>query len=439
MSGFVAHAIEIPDDYEQIDLWTPSYLDDYTSNTADDYRAFILWTDITFSPSTNDNWTSTAPLISGGNIIFTSAEGYETTGINFNNGSFSTFEQPDIISFDTLGSVSFSNHISNTPVIDLGTQGQLHIRNINDDIDNTEKPDVLFYGNKGHSIYANTGQAHINIESNAEIAFINNEKSAIYALYYSDLNIAHNDSITFRGNKYTHGAAINSYGDITISGNKNVNFIENSINSEFARGGAIYIAVGGELSIDNNGDVSFIKNSAFHDTGNDITGGAIYSRGCPVNISNNANVLFSGNYVSGAYKFNNDEPLGGAIYCEGALSIVGNESVTFEKNYEKRGSWYRLRGIYLNPLSSNDHLILSAKTGGNITFYDSVYMGSHSGVYANFNADYVDSTGTTQKAQGDIIFSAKYAEQHLNEIGASVSYTTKIGRASCRERVCQLV
>ena len=76
-------------------------------------------------------------------------------------------------------------------------------------------------------------------------------------------------------------------------------------------------------------------------------------------------------------------------------------------NYEKNDSGYRLRGIYQYEGSMH----LSAKTDGQITFYDSVYGGETS-----LNADYTDAEGKTQKAKGDIIFSGLYTKAHLDAI-----------------------
>lgn len=90
LSAFVAQAVEIPDDYEQIDLWTPSYLNDYTANTSSDKNAFLLWSDISITPTTNTTWTSSTSLINGGNHIFTPAE-EATPSLSFSNGQSQVF------------------------------------------------------------------------------------------------------------------------------------------------------------------------------------------------------------------------------------------------------------------------------------------------------------------------------------------------------------
>ncbi|MBQ2379510.1 MAG: PEP-CTERM sorting domain-containing protein, partial [Akkermansia sp.] len=105
----------------------------------------------------------------------------------------------------------------------------------------------------------------------------------------------------------------------------------------------------------------------------------------------------------------------GAIYIEGDLRIVGNENVIFENNYEIKttNNYFRLRSIY----QKKGYFTLAAKTGGNIIFYDSVHGSSAYGI--SFNDKYQDSEGNTQKATGNIIFSGKYTEEHLNKIIAN--------------------
>ena len=52
----LTQAYDIPEEYDQlIDLWTPSYIFDQISNTAEDYKAFSLYTDIEFNPTTTSS------------------------------------------------------------------------------------------------------------------------------------------------------------------------------------------------------------------------------------------------------------------------------------------------------------------------------------------------------------------------------------------------
>ena len=166
-------------------------------------------------------------------------------------------------------------------------------------------------------------------------------------------------------------------------------------------------------------------------------GGAIYTTGS-ITIDNNINITFRGNSTNASYEkynqYNSSISEGGAICTKGAITIVGNDSVIFENNYEKRYSGtYRLRSIYMLPDSSGDNLVLAAKTGGHITFNDSVYMNSQSGATVSFNADYQDADGITQKAKGDIIFSGLYTADHLAEIKGSAATASEISDSQTSE------
>ena len=442
--AFSAQAVEIPDTFEQVPLWTADYLSDYISNNQEDQYAFILWTDVDFTPTSNPDWNSSTSLVSGGQLIFTSSEGYAPVALRFSDGPSSAFNGPASLSFDTLSKLTFSNQTaaSSGGAIYLDS-GSLYIHNVTDGIDDAEQADVLFSGNKstgssssyGGAIRANGSSSVIDISGNGGVSFTGNYISsssssyggAIYAT--GSLSISNNADVSFTGN-YTsshaspsYGGAIYATGSLSISNNADVSFTGNytSGTSSYyfpssSYGGAIYAT--GSLSISNNADVSFTGN--YTSSSSSSSGGAIYSTGS-LSISNNEDVLFTGNSsssssVSSAFYYH-----GGAIYSTGSLSIVGNESVVFEKNYEKYGSPYRLRSLHMETDSSSDNLILSAKTGGHITFYDSVYKNAPGTV--SFNADYTDEDGITQKAGGDIIFSGQYTAEHLQEIKGGTAGT----------------
>ncbi len=366
---------------------------------------------------------------------------------DFNNGAIIASDAAVTISNN--GDVSFSgNYVS-----DYG--GAIYANS--DDVTISNNGDVSFSGNyvsrNGGAIYASF--ADVTISNNGDVSFSGNYAydggihaygGAIYA-YYGDVTISYNDAVSFSGN-YANlsGAIYASFADVTISNNGDVSFSGNYASRDglSAYGGAIHANEGDvtiNVTISNNGDVSFSENYAStNGKGNAVYGGAIYAYYAAVTISNNDAVSFSGNYVSGTssacggaiyansddvtISYNGDVSFsgnytsgnytygtgGGAIFAGGDLYIQGNDSVLFEKNYERSANSYRLRSIV-----SSGATRLSAKTGGNITFYDSVYLSGTT----YFNSDYTDADGNTQSAKGDIIFSGKYAEQHLNEILAA--------------------
>lgn len=452
MGTHIAQAIEIPDDYEQIDLWAPSYLDDYTDNSDEDKYAFFLWTDVDFTPSTNPTWTSYIPLVTGGNLIFTTSEGYNPVALSFSGGQTTAIKQPSNLTFDTLSNLTIANRTSDMfgSAINLDTSGKLYISNVKNGINTPTSDDVVFSENKRSNsshgaIYANGVSTLIHITNNGNILLSKNS-GAIYSK--GTVNISDNNDVTFRENttkNTNYGGAIYSTGIVSIGNNANISFRENSNSSSgtvtSSYGGGIYST--DTINICNNSNVTFNKNlakaSAFNDgyrTPSAVSyGGAIYSTGT-INISNNTDVIFRENSTSSSNAGGGSTySYGGAIYSTGAITIVGNDRVTFEKNYEQVSALvttYRLRSIYIAPNSSGDNLVLAAKTGGHITFYDSVYMG-YSGATVSFNDDYQDADGITQKAKGDIIFSGLYTAEHLEEIKGSAATASEISNSQTSE------
>ena len=518
LSTFVAQSVEIPDNYEQIDLWTPSYLEDYTSNASTDSYAFWLYTDLSFTPTTSTKWSSSAPLVKGGNLVFASSDGYAPFALSFSDGKFTVFEQPSNLTFDTLSNLTFSNQISSNDgsAIDLGVNGTLIISNVDDGLDNPNNADVLFLGNKITSSYGGAiynGQ-NITIDNNGYVKFHGNivgsdERKTTYSsgTYYSSGGAINTRSAYFVSNKIvefsenkvlrdvwggyntTHtntkvmggalhlsqnslfdgnaqilfnrnvadscdgdtsssafGGAIHTTAELIFINNDSINFKYNKSNARVsypnvkatAYGGAIYSA--SSLDVFNNCDVIFNANSVHAKivyTGAGAAtlaayGGAIYSEGV-LNISNNDSVQFINNTASNEWVPSYSK--GGAIYSSGQIYIVGNTEVVFEKNKEMVTGQYsnsgdiRFRSIY----STGDKLILSAKSGGHITFYDTVYMGNKAGATVSFNADYEDVDGVMQKAGGDIIFSGKYTADHLAEVKGSTATTAEIMNSQTSE------
>ena len=243
---------------------------------------------------------------------------------------------------------------------------------------------------------------------------------AIYGRNDSTIMLSNNGSVEFRGNTASSsgsssGGAI--YGawrcTITLSNNGSVEFRGNTASSSgSSSGGAIW---GYTITLRNNGSVEFRGNTA---SSSDYyaRGGAIYGdSGSTITLSDNGSVTFSGNTASAS----SDDASGGAIRAYGDLSIRNNDSVSFYQNAEVKNGSYRLRSIYAE--GSGDVISLSAAAGKSITFYDSVYIGS--GAMVNLNQDYTyqeeDGISFSIKQQGDIIFTGKYAETHLNEILAA--------------------
>ncbi len=423
-----AQAVEAPEGYTTTYLNSPSTLENYSSLTAEDYMAFILQSSQEITPTGADYWTSSTQLVSGGNVFFGSYNSDSPVALSFQNGKSAAFYALNELAFDTLSNLTFSAIEGSNAAMVLAKGGTLTITNVNDgqsgtvdvlfkDIDIkytttssffhggainadtvtiSNNGDVSFSGNsvapKSFAIYAGT----VTISHNGDVSFSGNSTTAIHA--GDGLTISHNRAVYFSRN---YGKAIFASGGLTISHNGDVSF-SISENSGEDDGGAI-CAYDGDVTISHNGDVSFTRNSVGTSYSN-AYGGAISVWFGDINISNNGVVSFSGNSCSGSVSE------GGAIFTYGCLNIQGNDSVSFGWNYEKENGEYHLRSIY-----SLDNMTLSAKTGGFISFYDSVYSSGDTYI----NSDYTDAEGNTQSAKGAVIFSGKDVEKSLNIILAN--------------------
>ena len=383
---------------------TITNVNDGQSDTVD-----VLFEDIKNTYSSGGAiFASTVTISHNGNVSFS---GNSSSSYDYSRGG-AIFASTVTISHN--GNVSFSGNSSSSSSYDYSRGGAIYAYH---GLTISHNGDVSFSGNSsdssGGAICVLNG---LTISHNGDVSFSGNSDSngggAIYAR--DGLTISHNGDVSFSGNfSYSYGGAIYARNGLTISHNGDVSFSGNSATTSSSDGGAIYADNGG-VTIRNNGDVSFSGNSSSstYSYGSSYSysrGGAICAYNGPVTISNNGNVSFSGNSSSSSDNYASNYSYGGAIYALG-LTIQGNDSVLFEKNYENSRGVYRLRSIY-----SGGGMTLSAKTGGNITFYDSVYIR----LASYFNSDYTDAEGNTQSAGGDIIFSGKYAEQHLNEILAA--------------------
>lgn len=297
---------------------------------------------------------------------------------------------------------------------------------------------IMLKGNEKVYIAQNTSGAIsgslINLSDNGNMTFSKNTLS----YFYSD-SYAKPASVT----AVKSGGALN--GASTLKGNGILSFKENIVDvhassyqsaTSYARGGAVQ----GSTLISGNKVVEFTGNEASayansKDYYSDYEysysyGGAIC--GETVDVRENTNVEFKENKTYSSAQ--NSYAYGGAIYSEGSVSIVGNGEVTFARNCEQNESTYRLRSIYVRCNNSTDTLILSAKKGGHITFYDSVYMGKYTDAVVSLNAEYKDANDVTQKATGDIVFSGKLTETHLKDIkGGTAGTTTEIANSRTSE------
>ena len=450
-----AYTAEIPDEYKDntVLVWDADYLADYASNASTDYIAFRLGMDIEVPSDIS---------LDGGNLYFTSRNAQLPVSIDFTGSNSSALTNQSSLVFDTLSGLSFASYKDSA----IYTSGKLIIQNVNDGVEDSENPDVLFTGNsitttsstsRGGAIYAYsvsiTGNGDVTFTGNTATATTTSSYDVIYsyggAIYASSggVSISGNGDVLFTGNTatatstttssyddatasayggaiYASSVSITGNGDVTFTGNTATAFRLSSRVSEYesspvarqrdemplppcySYGGAIDAS---SVIISGNGDVLFTGNTAtatasatYSYSSANASGGAIHAGS--VSITGNGDVLFTGNSAS-SYASTSTYASGGAIDAS-SVSIIGNETVCFEKNYQSANSTYRLRSIY-----TTGDLNLSAKTGGHITFHDSVYGGTTA-----LNADYTDADGITQQSKGTIIFSGQYTKDHLDAI-----------------------
>lgn len=426
------HAVEIPDGYEHVDLWTPSYLNDYTSNTTTDKYAFVLWSDVSITPTTNTTWTSSTPLINGGNLIFTQAEDAKPS-LSFNNGNSQVFNGFSSLVFDTLPYLKIDSNKTSYTATDTEAGGgaikggSLDFNNSTAYItNNSSRSDVTGggYRVKSYSYGGALKLSSVKIGADSSVSFENNITTAYADSTYKGYS---GSSYDYQGTgyAYSYGGAIYSSGTLEIC-DSDISLIQNAAKADYgysaregetyAYGGAFY---GSTITLTNS-NVIFERNYAealgrsywSSDPAGEAKGGAIYAT--ILKINNNVSVSFVGNYAKGtdSYTSNgNGVAYGGAIYAQ-TLAIEGNDNVIFEGNYETYGlgKWTRDRSVYVEST-----ITLAAKTGGTITFYDSIYGGSS----ASFNNAYVDAAGQTQQAHGDIIFSG--SKSNINNINGTIT------------------
>ena len=398
------------------DLDPPRYEDEYDYTTS--YGSAIYACDVTLSYNGDvlfrENSTAPADVTYGGAI-------YATTVTISNNGDVS-FSGNTSTASSTASSYSYSYSYGGAiyaSSVTISNNG-----NVSFSGNSSSYSSDSYTSSYGGAIYASTG---LTISHNGDVSFSGNasDGSSDYdygscggaiCAWNGDVTISNNSDVSFSGNSssstsYSSDSYTTSYGGaiyastVTISDNADVSFSGNASDASssanaYSYGGAIYAST---VTISDNADVSFSGNSS---SAAYSYGGAIYAA-YGLSVSNNGDVTFRGNSTQASKSSGSVTSYGGAIYASRGLTIQGNDSVLFERNYENTNGAYRLRSIY-----SEGNMILSAKTGGNITFYDSV----HSSGTTYINRTYTDADGNTQSAKGVIILSGKYAEQHLNEI-----------------------
>ncbi len=388
---------------------------------------------IEFTPENSswwkNGWDDGSDLFQYAYHTFTSANAGTPVSLAFTNPSAApAFFRPSVLEFHALSGLKFSG--SGVAIWGWGDMEALSISNVSDNAKGNA--DVVFDGTS-MAMHTSYDDSFINISNNGGVSFCNNlawdSSYAIFEVIHgAAFNMDNNEFVSFinnggarhEGNYGSPGAfALGSTPSASISGNGAVVFdgnyvggIEGCMDGRFGSGAAISLSQS-TLDMCNNESVTFSNNRVHSTEGSE--GGAIYVNSWSIlNINNNGEVLFEANMANyGLAAFGS----GGAISVNSCstLCIAGNDSVIFQKNLMRDP----YKGLILEALgiAPDCHLILSAKTGGNIVFYDRVIQTDYytSDGTVSLNADYTDENGVIQKAQGDIIFSGEYTEKYLQE------------------------
>ncbi len=136
-----AQAVEAPEGYTTTYLNSPGTLETYSVLTAEDYMAFILQSSQEITPTGNDYWTDSTPLVSGGNVFFGSGNSDSPVALSFKDGNGPAFSGQSALTFDTLSNLTISTITDNEAAIRVA-DGTITITNVNDGQSGTV--DVLF-------------------------------------------------------------------------------------------------------------------------------------------------------------------------------------------------------------------------------------------------------------------------------------------------------
>lgn len=277
------------------------------------------------------------------------------------------------------------------------------------------------------------GELYIN--NNGSVAFSENVSGYDGgAISGQTVELCDNQSVTFDKNsasgEFNNGGGVSAY-EVLVNDNRSVIFIDNYAggdgggissappnsqiqeliffhnNDSITFSGNIAGYSGGAIQSDivtmtGNGSIEFIKNAALGSAGGAIDASNVSDTAHSITVCDNDMVVFRGNTAS----YN-----GGAIAVSDQLIICNNDSILFEKNAEIHGGNYHLKSVHVD---GGSHVSFSAPESKCFEFRDSLYIEADSLV--KYNEVFVNAEGDAIHQTGDIIFTGKYTELHLNEI-----------------------
>ena len=248
-------------------------------------------------------------------------------------------------------------------------------------------------------------------------------------------------SSSYYSSSYYYGGAINAT-TLRLKSNSRVTFTGNEViarsgDRRYAYGGAIYGDDGATITIsETSGAVTFAQNKATSSfsSASYSYGGAIYGgSSSTISICGNTGDINITDNSSSSSSSSSYYARGGAIYSQGSLYLQNNGNTLIAGNYEKVGSNYRLRSIYMSSTASDGgHFHLSAAAGKSIEFNDSVYVASGTSGQALdviFNGSYTDADSNSIAQSGDIIFDGANVASTLESIKGSAATEAEISNS----------
>ncbi|MBR5888233.1 MAG: hypothetical protein IKZ07_08495 [Akkermansia sp.] len=365
-----------------------------------------------------DNYSTISICDNGGDVSFTgnssSAGDYSLGGaiIGRSSSTISISGNAGAVNITGNSSSSYYSYSSYGGAIYGGSSSTISICDNGGEVNITDNSASSSSNSYGGAIYGDQSST-ISISGNAGAVNITGNSAsyggAIYGANSSTITISGNtQNVLFDANNATYGGAIAGDTSSAINLSGSITFSNNDATS---RGGAIYST--GQINL--NGNITFSGNTA-------TEGGAIY--GSEVIIRGNAEtVTFSDNSTTG---------VGAAIYSTHSIYIQ-DSAVDFSRNYEKLGSDYRLRSIYMESTASDGgHFHLSAAAGKSIEFNDSIYVASGTSgqtVDVIFNGSYTDADSNSIAQSGDIIFDGANVASTLEIIKGSAATEAEISNS----------
>jgi len=305
---------------------------------------------------------------------------------------------------------------------------------------NTSNGGAIYMGT--NSVVDITGNTNVTISHNSATSSTKEGMTyggaiAAQGSSLSSLNISNNSgSVRFEDNKAVTGNTnagggaidtgsgvtlkLNNNGELVFKGNKVENMAGGAKGGAISNSGTSGTSLNNAFEISGNTKVAFEGNSVtgkptYNNSTNSVSGGAIYTNNNNFSITDNGNVSFTNNYVSGVSGTTADSYAysvkGGAIYTNRGLKIQGNDTVLFGGNYEVTDSGYRMRAIYGQ---SDTGFYMSANKGGSIELRDGISLNA-----LNTSGDhnlYLNSAYGETEQSGKIIMTGAYTEKMLTDV-----------------------